>query len=313
MPKPLNVLVVAEESAGIRVLRALAGGGHRVTAVVTSDSARGPASSVRDAARQMGYDTWPAGDVKHPSFGDRIRSADVDILLNVHSLYVLSEEVVSAPRIGSFNLHPGPLPRYAGLNAPSWAIYRGEAMHGVTVHRRSGGIDAGPIVFQSTFAISDRDTGLSVALRCVTEGVPLLLRLLEIAATAPEDIPQRPQDLGEREYFGKGVPQNGVVDWSRSAREVWNFVRACDYAPFVSPWGCPRTTSDGREVGILKLTRTGEPCAVPSGSIRANSGSGMLVACADKWVEVTKIVLDGRVLSPVGVLQPGSRLHVGDG
>jgi len=60
------------------------------------------------------------------------------------------EAVLGVPARGAWNLHPGPLPRYAGLNAPSWAIYRGEQRHGVTVHRMDRGIDTGDIAYQET-------------------------------------------------------------------------------------------------------------------------------------------------------------------
>jgi UDP-4-amino-4-deoxy-L-arabinose formyltransferase/UDP-glucuronic acid dehydrogenase (UDP-4-keto-hexauronic acid decarboxylating) len=129
----------------------------------------------------------------------------VDLLLNVHSLYVLPEPLLRVPALGAWNLHPGPLPRYAGLNAPSWAIYRGEQRHGVSVHRMEAGIDTGDIAYQESFPIAAADTGLSVALRCAQVGVALLHRLLEDAAAG--SIPRLAQDAAQRTYFGRGVPQ----------------------------------------------------------------------------------------------------------
>ena len=69
----------------------------------------------------------PSTSVRDPEFAEWMRSEEIDLLLNVHSLYVIHADLVAAPRTGSFNLHPGPLPEYAGLNAPSWAIYHGES------------------------------------------------------------------------------------------------------------------------------------------------------------------------------------------
>ena len=99
-----------------------------------------------------------------------MRAAEVDIILNIHSLFIINKEVVNAPRIGCFNMHPGPLPRYAGLNAVSWAIYRGETSHGVTIHKMEPGIDTGPIVYQELFDIDDADTGLTLSARCIRSG-----------------------------------------------------------------------------------------------------------------------------------------------
>jgi hypothetical protein len=70
----------------------------------------------------------------------------------------------------SFDLHPGPLPRYAGLNSVSWAIYRGEKEHGVTLHKLAPEIDAGPIIFQESVSIGRKETGLSLTAKCVNAG-----------------------------------------------------------------------------------------------------------------------------------------------
>src|SRR5438876_2368799 len=176
----MNVLLVGEESAGIQTLKALARSDHRLVAVLASPakSALGCAT-VRTVAEKLGYPTWPAKLVKNPSFANTVRSENVDIILNVHSLFIINDKVLDAPRIGSFNLHPGPLPRYAGLNAVSWALYRGERTHGVTLHKMVPEIDAGPIVFQEFFPIEENDTALSLSGKCVKAGMALVTRLLE--------------------------------------------------------------------------------------------------------------------------------------
>src|SRR5260370_11254172 len=175
----MNVLLIGEESAGIQMLREVERSGHRVTAVMASPTRiAAPGASLWDAALKRGLPTWPAHLVREPALAEKIRGKEVEIILNVHSLYIIHRAVLGAPRIGAFNLHPGPLPRYAGLNTVSWAIYRGERSHGVTVHWIVPEIDAGPIAYQSLFPIDESDTALSVSARCVREGLPLMMRLL---------------------------------------------------------------------------------------------------------------------------------------
>src|SRR5262245_45811537 len=161
--------------------------------------------------------------VRDASTADWLAREEVDVLLNVHSLFRIDPAVVAAPRIGSFNLHPGPLPRYAGLNAPSWAIYNGETSHAVTLHWMDAEIDTGAIVYSSSFEITDRDTGLSVSATCAREGLPLVTRLLEVAAAEPDSIPAEPQDLTDRQYFGREIPNDGHIDWARPSRELVDF------------------------------------------------------------------------------------------
>jgi methionyl-tRNA formyltransferase len=259
----------------------------------------------------MGLPTWPAKSVKDPGFAEQVRAAEVDLLLNVHSLYVIAGEVVAAPRLGSFNLHPGPLPQYAGLNTVSWALYRGEAEYGVTVHKMAPGIDTGAIAYQSLFPIEDKDTALSLYAKCIREGLELLSQLVEAAAQGPGAIPLREQDLSQRRYFGKEVPQNGLVQWARPAREVVNFVRACDYFPFPSPWGSPKARLGDTEVGLIKAARTGRTATAPPGSIGDCSEMGAEIACGDEWILCQRVTLDGRALHPGKLWARGKRLSDG--
>src|SRR5207247_7297396 len=178
----MNILLIGEESAGIQMLHEIERSGHRVIAVMASPGrVAASGASLWDAAAKLGLPTWPAQLVKDPLLAERMRAEEVDLLLNVHSLYVIHGTVLGAPRIGAFNLHPGPLPRYAGLNAVSWAIFRGEKSHGVTVHRMDVGIDTGPLAYQAMFPIGPDDTALNVSSRCIREGVALMLKLIDTA------------------------------------------------------------------------------------------------------------------------------------
>jgi methionyl-tRNA formyltransferase len=292
----VNLLLVAEESAGIQVLRMLAESGLPVVAVLTAPQTRGGGATVEGVARGLGLNVIPSRRVRDAELGRWIREQEVDLLVNVHSLFVAHAEVVSAPRIGSFNLHPGPLPEYAGLNAPSWAIYHGERRHAVTIHWMDPEIDTGRIAYEQAFEITEADTGLTVSTKCVRLGLPLVSQLLEDAARNGASIPAIEQDLRRRRYYGREVPQEGRIVWSRPARQVVDFVRACDYRPFPSPWGEPAARLDGREVAILKASRTGEPAADAPGTIGRISDRDAMVAAADEWVRVHRIRVDGSVV-----------------
>jgi methionyl-tRNA formyltransferase len=312
----VNILLVGEESAGIQTLRALANSDHRIVAVMASQSNNnGALTNLWKTAEKLGYQNWPAKLVKDPRFADEVRAAEVDVILNIHSLFIINKEVVSAPRIGCFNMHPGPLPRYAGLNAVSWAIYKGETSHGVTIHKMEPGIDTGPIVYQELFDIDDADTGLTLSARCIRSGVGLVLQLMETASADPAAIPLTPQDLTEREYFGREIPYEGRLFWSLPAREIVNFVRACDFFPFHSPWGHPQTIlgtiSGAQEIGVVKACLTGEQCDVSPGTVGEVVGSGVKIACGDEWIIVNKLKVEGRYVNPADVLKPGNRLSNG--
>jgi methionyl-tRNA formyltransferase len=306
----VKVALVAEEAAGIQVLRALAGTSSELVAVLTAPPRTGGGATVASAAAQLGVETLSSERVKTAELAEWMREREVDLMLNVHSLYIVHGDVVAAPRIGSFNLHPGPLPRYAGLNAPSWAIYEGETEHAVTVHWMEPGVDTGAIAYEERFPIEPTDTGLSVSAKAVRHGLPLVMRLLEAAAADPSSIPAKPQDLAERRvYLARDVPNGGRLAWSKPARRIVDFVRAADYSPFASPWGHPVTRVGETELAVVRATATGEPAGAPPGTVEAGPGEEIRIAAADEWVAVHRIQVEGRYVAAGELLRPGQRLE----
>ncbi len=307
----MNVALVAEEAAGVRVLRALAETEHAIVGVFTSAPATGDRATVWHAAETLGLPVRPTEQVREAATAAWLRDRRVDLLLNIHSLYVAPESVVEAPGIGSFNLHPGPLPHYAGLNAPSWAIYRGERTHGVTLHWMDSGIDTGPIAYASTFPIEPDDTGLVVATRCAREGVALVARLVETAASAPETIPRFAQRREQREYFGAGVPDEGRIAWHRPAAQLADFVRACDYEPFVSPWGHPRTVLRGSMLEVLKAAAEPGASTEAPGTVVSVAEGRAHVATGDGVLALQRVRVDGVGREAGDVLVRGDVLRSG--
>lgn len=306
----MNVLLVGEESAGMQTLKLLANSNHNLVGVMASPTRKSPGGmTVWQLAEKMGCRAWPAELVKDSKFADVIRAEKVDLLLNVHSLFLIREEIVEAPRFGSFNLHPGPLPRYAGLNAPSWAIYYDEKAHGVTLHQMLAGIDTGPIAYQSLFDIEEIDTGFSASTKCIKFGMELIKQLLDAVAVDPASVPLIEQDLTRREYFGKGTPEDGWLAWSRPAREIYNFVRAADYSPFTSPWKTPRSRMGDQEVGFVRVTLTGQACDAEPGTIGQPASGKVPVACGDEWVAVNRLLINGQNINAVDMLKSGARLE----
>jgi methionyl-tRNA formyltransferase len=290
----LRVLLVGQEAAGGQILRSLVDSPHEIVAVLTQDpTLPGGPASLAMRATQAGIAVLPAKLVRDPSFAEKVRAWRVDLLLNVHSLHVVADAVLAAPRIGSFNLHPGPLPQYAGLNTVGWAIYNDEAEYGVTVHWMHPGIDTGPVAFAERFPVPPGATALSLASECTRRGVPLLTRLIERAAIEPSTIPSRPQDPAGRVYYARrSIPQDGQVDWSRAGIDIARFARAFDYGPFASPWGWPTTRVGSLSLGVLGLDPTGEPADSPAGSYRVADNT-LQFASRDQWIDVARVLMNG--------------------
>ena len=303
----LRIVLVAEEAAGIRVLRALDSLDHTVVAVL-ADDAVSEQQTVAELARRLELPVRPPGLVTSGGFAETLRRENVDLLLNVHSLQLVAPDVLAAPAIGSFNLHPGPLPRYAGLDVPSWAIYNRETKHGSTLHWLTPQIDGGPVAYSAEFDIEPEETAISLYLKCVRHGVPLVTTLVQAAANGgAEAIPALEQDREARRYFGRRPPHDRWLLWGLEAERLAALVRACDYGPFDSPWGRARTVAGGVEVDVLRATPGPEPAEAEPGTIGERVDDGVLVAAANRWLLVESVEVAGRLLDPATALPRGER------
>ncbi|MEX1261855.1 MAG: formyltransferase family protein [Balneolaceae bacterium] len=303
----MNILLIAEESAGIQTFRLLADSNHTLKGVFADTSKKG--ASVAAVAQKNGYDVQSPNLVKDPAFADWIIKNHIDLLLNVHSLFVICPQVIDAVNFGAFNLHPGPLPKYAGLNAPSWAIYNQEKEHGVTLHQITKSIDTGDIIDEARFPISKTDTGLSLSAKCVKHGLLLIKRLLNNVQTHPDSLTRTKQDLTLRTcYSGKQIPNQGRIQWDSPAEKIDAFVRACNYSPFQSPWGHPKTKNKESEFSILKTEISGQPCDKTPGTIGEPIHKKTAIATADFWLLISRCLVNGNHVDANTVLHPGDLL-----
>lgn len=303
----MNILLIAEESAGIQALRLLADSEHNLKGVLADTSKK--ETGVSAVAQKHGFHVQHAKRVKEPAFAGWMLDNNIDILINVHSLYVICPEVVNAVNIGAFNLHPGPLPNYAGLNVPSWAIYNQEKEHGVTLHFITNTIDTGDIIDEARFSINETETGLSLSAKCVKHGIPLVKKLLNNLQTHPDSITRTKQDLSLRTYYsGKEIPNQGRIQWKNTAKKIDAFVRACNYSPFQSPWGYPKTMRNDSEFSILKTHISKLPCDKAPGSVGNPINGNASIAAADFWVLVNRCLVNGIHVDAKTFLDPGDLL-----
>jgi methionyl-tRNA formyltransferase len=76
---------------------------------------------------------------------------EFDYFFSITNLAMIAPEVLAMATKASINFHDGPLPRYAGMYTPAWAILGGEKQYGVTFHKMTEGADEGEIYVQHSF------------------------------------------------------------------------------------------------------------------------------------------------------------------
>jgi methionyl-tRNA formyltransferase len=161
-------------------------------------------------------------------------------LFSITHLAILPPEVIALATRAAINFHDGPLPEYAGLNTPVWALLNGEPQHGVTWHLMTHEVDRGDILAQRRFDIADDETALTLNTRCfeaAIESFGHVARGLAGGTLVPRAQATPPQHM----FLRKQRPL-AVLDWSRPCAETSRLVRALDFGAYANPVACAAPT-----------------------------------------------------------------------
>ncbi|RKF16924.1 LLM class flavin-dependent oxidoreductase [Roseovarius spongiae] len=233
--------------------------------------------------------------------------ASVDWLLSIANLRVLPDAVLALAARGAVNFHDGPLPGYAGLNAPAWALLNGETAHGVTWHHMTGEVDAGDILLARRFDIRAQDTAHTLNARCYAEGMDSFAAVLdELTANNPARLPQ--QGPAGR-YYGVGAipPLAGYLDFAEPVRGLLDLVRALDFGPYPNPLATPKVTLGGAVLAVGHAARAAGQGA--PGEVLAVDADGITVAARDGALRLGGLRdMAGRRPDPSALTEVGARL-----
>ncbi|NLV56539.1 MAG: LLM class flavin-dependent oxidoreductase [Acidimicrobiales bacterium] len=301
----LTCALVGADSLLIECGETLLAGGHRVEVVA--------ASSPRVATWAASHGI-PVVDATGPAseWAGELAGHEFQWLFAITHLAILPDEVLAVPTAGAVNFHDGPLPRYAGLNTPAWALLRGEATYGITWHLITAGVDEGDVVARRDFDIAPGETSLSLNTRNFEGALESFGELVDqLAAGTHRPEPQDPD--AERHTFSRHDRPEAmaVIDWRRPATEVDRLVRALTFGPYPNPLAAPKVLlGDGRVVAVGR-SEVLDDAGTPGEVLSADDGT-IVVAAADGAVALSDLTsLTGRPVDGLGVAE-GDRLPVPD-
>jgi methionyl-tRNA formyltransferase len=299
LSKASSAVVFAYHDVGARCLRVLLAHGIRVPLVVThADDPRENIwfERVADVAAKNALHAITPADPNTGEVIARVAACAPDFLFSFYYRSMLKPALLALPQRGALNMHGSLLPKYRGRAPVNWAVLHGERHTGATLHYMTPKPDAGDIVAQQAVPILPDDTAAEVLRKVAVAAEIALDAALPalIAGTAPRIA----QDLTQGSYFGGRTPEDGRIDWSRSARQIHDLVRAV--AP---PYPGAMTTIAGVPARILatciiddSASAAGEPALeVGDGQITVRCGGGGILA-------ISALEIDGTPIDAAGVL-----------
>ncbi|MDH0618992.1 MULTISPECIES: methionyl-tRNA formyltransferase [Pseudomonas] len=213
----------------------------------------------------------------------QLAALEPDLMVVVAYGLILPQAVLDIPRLGCINSHASLLPRWRGAAPIQRAVQAGDAESGVTVMRMEAGLDTGPMLLKVVTPINAIDTGGSLHDRLAQMGPPAVIQA--IAGLADGTLHGEVQDDALATYAHKLNKDEARLDWSLPAEQLERLIRA------FNPWPICHSTLDGETVKVLGAclaTGQGTP-----GEILAASKDGLVVACGEQALSLTRLQLPG--------------------
>ncbi|RMF27015.1 MAG: methionyl-tRNA formyltransferase [Cyanobacteria bacterium J083] len=202
-----------------------------VLAVVTQpDKRRGRGnkmmpSAVKKVALEHNIPVWQPKRIKKDTETlTKLKEAQADAFVVVAYGQILSEEILNMPKLGCINVHGSILPKYRGAAPIQWSIYNGDQETGITTMLMDKGMDTGDMLLKADTPIGILDNSLDLAIKLSQQGADLLIETLSKLAAG--EITPIPQDDEKATYARLIEKSDYLLDWSKSALELHNQVRA---------------------------------------------------------------------------------------
>ena len=310
----MRVVFMGTPEFAVPSLKALLDAGYGVVGVFTQPDrpvGRGhklAACPVKKLAVERGVPVYQFERLRNEEGLACLRSLAPDIVVTAAFGQILSQALLDVPKMGTVNVHASLLPAYRGAAPINWCILNGETKTGVTTMLTDAGVDTGAMLLRRETDIGETETAAELSARLSQLGAELLIETLK--GYIAGEIAPTPQDerLASRQPMLK--KEMGLIDWTRSAKEI-----ACQ-ARGLDPWPSAYTDYLG---GTLKIYRA---CPVegegdPGTVLRSSAKEGLFVACGEGALEVLEMQAPGgkrmsaRAYLAGKKIEPGTRFGEG--
>lgn len=291
----LRIVFMGTPDFALPSLKALVKAGHEVVGVVCQpDRPRGRSGKLamceaKECALEMNLPVFQFERIRSQQSLDALRALKPELFVTAAYGQILSNKVLAIPEKGTVNVHASLLPKYRGSAPINRCIMAGERVTGVTTMFTERGLDTGDMLLSREMDILPGETAGELTARLAELGAQVLIETLErLEAGTLERVPQ---DESKASYQPMLVKEDGLIDWSRAAKEIEHQVLG------VNPWPGAYTPFGN---GVLKVWRAHAvncPCEgadMACGQvICADRRAGLLVKCGEGALSLDELQLPG--------------------
>jgi methionyl-tRNA formyltransferase len=290
----MKIVFMGTPDFAVASLNALLDAGFDLVGVITAPdkpAGRGQKineSAVKQFAVEKGLKILQPVKLKDPEFIQELRSLHADLQVVV-AFRMLPEIVWNMPAKGTINLHGSLLPQYRGAAPINWAIINGEKESGVSTFFLKQEIDTGDILFSEKVNIEEKDTAADLHDKLMIIGAKLLVKTVK--AIELSDYKEIPQDIKIGESL-KSAPkifrEDCQINWNQPAMTIYNHIRG------LSPYPAAFCLFQGKSLKIFQAEVNYSNHALEPGSFQTDHKATLQFACADGFISIQELQLEGK-------------------
>jgi methionyl-tRNA formyltransferase len=313
----MRIVFMGTPDFAVPSLRALLEGGYDVAAVVTQpDRPRGRKREltpppVKSFALEHGLPVLQPERLRAADAVEAVAAYRPDLIVTAAYGQILPKAVLELPRLGCVNVHGSLLPKYRGGAPIQRCVINGEKVTGVTLMYMAEGLDTGDMIARVEVPITDEDTAGTMFGKLSAAGAELLAQWLPKLADGTA--PRVPQNDAEATYAPNLTREDERIDWSGTARAVFNRVRG------LNPMAGGFTFWNGEvfKVWSCRVPQEQDKRLPPEwerlapGAVLETGPFGIRVRTGDGSVVLTEVQPAGKKALPASEFARGARLVPG--
>ena len=291
----LRIVFMGTPEFAVGILDSIIKNNYNVVAVITAadkPAGRGQKikySAVKEYSLTHNLTLLQPTNLKDEDFLSELKALNANVQIVV-AFRMLPEVVWKMAELGTFNLHASLLPNYRGAAPINWAVINGDTKTGVTTFFIDDKIDTGAIILSSETEISPIENAGHLHDRLMQLGSGIVLDTLtliekgNVTTTIQEENP-------EIKTAYKLNKENCKIDWSKSAKEIYNLIRGL--SPYPSAWCFFQDKNEEWNVKIHEAKMTLEEHSFEVGSVIC-SKKEMKIAVIDGFIKLFSIQFPGK-------------------
>ena len=282
----MNILFAATPKIALKTLEIIYESKHDLVGVICAEEKRSGRglkfvkSPIRVFAEEKKIKIFSYDEIKDRKFRPALGKLNIDLLLVFAFGHIISEDLLSVAKLGSFNIHTSLLPKYRGAAPIQRSLINCDKETGISFMKMDAGLDTGPVLQSIKIPIEE---GMNTEdLEEIMSDISSRNILQTIDSIEKNDFTLTQQNENESSYAPKITKDEARIDWTKSAEEIVGKING------LCPNPCAFSEYKNERIIIHRAKINALPASDPGKVIKADKNE-FLVSGIDQCVEIKEL------------------------